>query len=376
MLAIIVWHFYNVHVKSFNKSMFTGKMTRHQMEEEHGHELERRVSGQMRPAPDPAGVRRRERLYLPVAIVLALIVAVAVYRFATFEQTAIATLPAPVEQQQVFTPLTPTPGPVVTQVAAALIPHPIQGQEQCDTCHGANGVKPMPADHVGRPNQSCTVCHLQGPTPTPGAAQAGGQTGGQTTSGPAAIPHPIDDAAHKDCVACHGEGKMKPYPANHTTFTNEQCTACHKLAAAGGAPAAGATPEAGATPAAGAGQTTSGPAAIPHPIDDAAHKDCVACHGEGKIKPYPANHTAFTNEQCTSCHQLAATGGATGGTGGATGGGAASTAPLIPANHDLKNPLLKDCTQCHNPNGMKPYPANHTSFTVDQCQTCHKPAAQ
>ena len=41
VLAILVWHFYNVHFKSLNKAMFTGKMTPHQMKEEHGEELER-----------------------------------------------------------------------------------------------------------------------------------------------------------------------------------------------------------------------------------------------------------------------------------------------------------------------------------------------
>ncbi len=38
--------------------------------------------------------------------------------------------------------------------------------------------------------------------------------------------------------------------------------------------------------------------------------------------------------------------------------------------------MFKDCTTCHGEGKMKPFPANHASFTVDQCQTCHKPAAQ
>ncbi len=185
VLAIIIWHFYNVHAKLFNRSMFTGKMKQHQMAEEHGEELEQRLAGKTRPAPDPAGVKRRERIYLPVAIVLALIGIFAVYQFATFEQTAIATLPAPVERQEVFTPLTPTPGPSVTQVAAALIPHPIKGQEQCDTCHGPNGMKPFPADHAGRPNESCTVCHLPGPTPVARRDERNGRPGGRSRANPA-----------------------------------------------------------------------------------------------------------------------------------------------------------------------------------------------
>ena len=63
-LAILIWHFYNVHVKSLNKSMFNGKMSRHQMEEEHG-------AGTRTPdcRSDPARARSRRRpaprAYLP-----------------------------------------------------------------------------------------------------------------------------------------------------------------------------------------------------------------------------------------------------------------------------------------------------------------------
>ena len=275
VLAIIVWHFYNVHLKMFNKSMLNGKMSRHQMEEEHGDEVAAFEEGRTRPAPDPAGVRRRERIYLPVAIVLALIGIFAVYQFATFEQTAIATLPAPVEHPVVFTPLTPTPGPSVTQVAAALIPHPIKGQEQCDTCHGKDGIKPWPADHVGRPNESCTVCHLPGSTPAPGSATQAGL--------PAAIPHSIEGDMYKDCTTCHGIGKLKPFPENHTSFAVDSCTGCHKPATATGA--AAATPEAAAT--ATTGSETAGPAAIPHSIEGDMYKDCTTCHGDRQAEAVP-----------------------------------------------------------------------------------------
>ncbi len=40
VLAIIIWHFYHVHIKRLNKSMFTGELTFDQMEEEHPAELE------------------------------------------------------------------------------------------------------------------------------------------------------------------------------------------------------------------------------------------------------------------------------------------------------------------------------------------------
>jgi hypothetical protein len=40
VLSILTWHFYNVHVKRFNRSMFTGYISHAEMEEEHALELE------------------------------------------------------------------------------------------------------------------------------------------------------------------------------------------------------------------------------------------------------------------------------------------------------------------------------------------------
>jgi hypothetical protein len=39
------------------------------------------------------------------------------------------------------------------------IPHPIEGYEQCDTCHGLGAEYPYPKNHQGWNNQSCTKCH-------------------------------------------------------------------------------------------------------------------------------------------------------------------------------------------------------------------------
>lgn len=38
-LAILLWHTYNVHIRTFNKSIFTGKLTRQEMAHEHPLEL-------------------------------------------------------------------------------------------------------------------------------------------------------------------------------------------------------------------------------------------------------------------------------------------------------------------------------------------------
>jgi hypothetical protein len=180
----------------------------------------------MRPAADPEGVRRRERVFIPFAVVATLVMVVAVYWLATAENTAIATVPAPAATAPAFAPLKPTPAPSVTVDNGKIgrpIPHAIAGQEKCDTCHAAGGLKPMPADHEGRPVESCQVCHQQGPTPTPGGPSAGG---------PKTIPanHDLTSATYKDCTLCHGAGKLKPAPENHASFTVESCTTCHKAA--------------------------------------------------------------------------------------------------------------------------------------------------
>jgi nitrate/TMAO reductase-like tetraheme cytochrome c subunit len=58
-------------------------------------------------------------------------------------------------------------------------------------------------------------------------------------------------------------------------------------------------------------------------------------------------------------------------TSGETGGEQpAVDAPAIP--HQLQG--MGDCAICHGLDAMKPFPETHTSFTVDQCANCHQPA--
>ncbi len=92
VLAVLVWHFYSVHLRHFNRSMFTGDMSEHEMEEEHPLELER-IRSSAQPSPAPEEIARRQRVFLPVAAVVALVLLAGIYWFVTFEQTAITTLP-------------------------------------------------------------------------------------------------------------------------------------------------------------------------------------------------------------------------------------------------------------------------------------------
>ncbi|MCA9872242.1 MAG: hypothetical protein KC441_01250 [Anaerolineales bacterium] len=108
-VSIVIWHFYNVLIKHRNLSIFTGYLNRHQMEEEHGLELERLdAGGESYPDVPPDVLRRRRIIFAGVSIVLGgLILAGLVWAF-TFEQTAITTVPR--VTREAFSPLmTPVP---------------------------------------------------------------------------------------------------------------------------------------------------------------------------------------------------------------------------------------------------------------------------
>lgn len=106
VLSIVIWHMYHVHLKHFNRSMFTGYISRHAMETEHQQELREVEANFVPPLPDPVIVRRRQRVFYPVAAVISIVFLVALYLFVTMEQTAITTVPR--QQIEVFTPRTPT----------------------------------------------------------------------------------------------------------------------------------------------------------------------------------------------------------------------------------------------------------------------------
>jgi cytochrome b subunit of formate dehydrogenase len=93
ILAVIIWHGYGVHVRHFNRSMFTGRMTRKEMLHEHPRELEAIEAGLLPREPEPQAVRRRMKVFVPVAAAVGLLLLAGLYWFVTFEQTAIATLP-------------------------------------------------------------------------------------------------------------------------------------------------------------------------------------------------------------------------------------------------------------------------------------------
>ena len=222
VLAVIIWHFYWVHIRTFSKAIFTGTLTREQMLDEHAAELEELETGILQ-APVPREVkRRRERVFLPVTTVFALIMVFVLYTFISFEQTAITTVP-PAETAQAFVPATPTPtntprptptltptpaGGPASPVGVPPVSHPLEGREDCLLCHAADAAVPFPPSHADFLPSTCLVCHL---------AEGEGSL-------PAPIKHSLE--GRDDCLACHA---LDLLPSSHQSakFTSKDCLVCH-----------------------------------------------------------------------------------------------------------------------------------------------------
>ncbi|MFN2148844.1 MAG: cytochrome b/b6 domain-containing protein [Anaerolineales bacterium] len=149
VLAIILWHFYHVHLRHFNRSMFTGYLTRHEMEEEHPAELERIEAGHGHRDPAPDVLRRRQRVFMPVAGVLSALMLAGVVFFVTGEKTSIKTIP-PGETVDIFVTAVPQPTPTLpptpTGEGVVIESNTWSGgfealfRNRCGTCHGITSV--------------------------------------------------------------------------------------------------------------------------------------------------------------------------------------------------------------------------------------------
>ena len=104
VLSILIWHMYHVLIKHRNFSIFTGKLPRHQMEEEHALELERLESGgDPWPGMSLPVLQRRRCIFIVTSVILGgLVMAGLVWAF-TFEETAITTIPR--VTREVFVPV-------------------------------------------------------------------------------------------------------------------------------------------------------------------------------------------------------------------------------------------------------------------------------
>jgi cytochrome b subunit of formate dehydrogenase len=147
VLAIFLWHFYHVHIKKWNWSMFKGFLTHHEMVEEHGAELEKIEKGEPEPEIDPVVYKKRMKIFTPVSIVFSVVMVSLVVFLANYEETAITTIPRVYAEVDVFVPRTPTPFP--TQIPSPtpdmMIANTWDGgidylfEQKCGLCHGESG---------------------------------------------------------------------------------------------------------------------------------------------------------------------------------------------------------------------------------------------
>jgi cytochrome b subunit of formate dehydrogenase len=156
VVAILIWHVYHVHIKHWNPSMFHGKISHVEMEEEHPLELDKIRAGVGKPLPEQKVLAKRKSIFIPSATILTAVLLVGLYYIITFEDSAITTLP-PAERVTILSTrvptLVPTEAPALPPgrnmnpdkpVAAdgALTWNGVIGtlvKDKCAMCHGSSG---------------------------------------------------------------------------------------------------------------------------------------------------------------------------------------------------------------------------------------------
>ena len=162
--------------------------------------------------------------------------------------------------------------------------------KDCTTCHGADKLKPFPANHAGFAADSCQTCHQVAEvsaTPQAGETPAAG--------GPKPIPHTIEGAMYQDCTTCHGADKLKPFPANHAGFA--AIAARRATRSLRPAHAAERPPRETPTPAPPSRSRTRSRGHV-----QGMHRATAPTSSSRSRRTMPL----FTADSCTTCHQPAA----------------------------------------------------------------------
>jgi hypothetical protein len=150
--------------------MFTGKMSEEEMLHEHPLELADIKAGIAERPVDSAALRKRQRIYLPVAAVLALFMLLGVYGFVSAEDTALTTVERQVPTVVVLVPWTATPAPTQTPT--------------------------LPPTETALPTTTPNATQLAEGSTTPASASA------------LTWDNPIDAMFQAKCVSCHGAGAL------------------------------------------------------------------------------------------------------------------------------------------------------------------------
>lgn len=257
VLAIIIWHFYHVLVRTLNKSIFNGHLTEAQMEHEHPIELADIKAGTHEVQVDPDRAARRFRVFVPTVSIVSGLLLVGIVWFVTFEQTALTTI-TPTESVPVFAPLTPTPLPTLapTPTNQPTPDVPVSAVDwdtiiepmltaTCGSCHGDSA--------LGGLNLSTYEGALaggdSGPAVVPGepdssylliVQQAGGHPGQLSGSEIQTIQAWIEAGAPESLTGAEtpetpgDAGESAAYSNTIGPLFESECGACHGASALGG----------------------------------------------------------------------------------------------------------------------------------------------
>jgi hypothetical protein len=209
----------------------------------------------------------------------------------------------------------------VLMAQASPFPHPVAGREDCRSCHGVEGEQAIPADHKGRTNETCQICHESAPAP--------------------AILHPVEDRG--SCLTCHGEDRPAEYPlSTHRAYNDADCQICHEPAGV-----------------------------VPLPIMHSlqGRSDCLMCHGPVRLVPAPESHSGWGNDLCLLCHEADESPTETEHRFPQDHSGAAENCILCHPNQDF---TTYQCTTCHTGGSLEEI---HQSLGIqgfeDMCVMCH-----
>ena len=253
VLAILVWHFYHVHLRSFNTTIFTGYISREQMADEHALELAE-IERTGLPSPvDPATQKKRMRLFLPIYAGVAAVLLAGIYLFVTIEETAIATI-EPATDVQVFVPApTPTvPLVTTTEVTDETTTTTPSGAavswdtgvatlfvDSCGACHGAGA--------LGGLNVTSYALTVKGGSSGTGIVAGdpdasvvytrqlqGGHPGQFTAAELATVLEWIETGAPETAGTASGGTGDPTWDGVWATVMADSCGACHGAGALGG----------------------------------------------------------------------------------------------------------------------------------------------
>lgn len=233
--------------------------------------------------PVIGAICRTRRIFARLGLVVAVLGFGGIYKGAAWEGSVTATLlPAALQAAASSAAVRTTPQP---------LPHPLETDQYykyCNRCHGSGKMMPYPENHSEYSEDGCLNCHRPGSalqTDDSDAANGEGAVAG-------IIPHAIEEPSYLECTMCHGSVKEAAFPEDHARHVMNSCTGCHKPGVVSkGEDIGGVKTEEGK------------PAPIPHSIEQFAPGDCVMCHGEEKMKPFPANHFNYAKDGCAECHR-------------------------------------------------------------------------